>query len=107
MKNQWFWCTIARVSAVIFRQAELPFSEEDKVQMLRDDNRHLKEEIAALREEIERMRRMLFGSSSEKMEKGDWMVTVEEKPLPHAVWLQQREDRKRRLDCHGGGKAAA
>ena len=27
------------MSAVIFRQAELPFSEEDKVQMLRDDNR--------------------------------------------------------------------
>ena len=82
MKNQGFWCIIARVSAVIFRQAELPFSEEDKVQMLRDDNRHLKEENAALREEIARMRLMLFGSSSEKTEKGDWIVTVEEKPLP-------------------------
>ena len=52
MKNQGFWCIITRVSAVIFRQAELPFSEEDKVQMLRDDNRHLKEEIAALREDV-------------------------------------------------------
>ena len=78
MKNQGFWCTIARVSAAIFRQAELPFSEEDKVQMLRDDNRHLRDRIIALEEEIERMRRMLFGSSSEKMEKGDWIVTVEE-----------------------------
>ena len=82
MKNQGFWCIIARVSAAIFRQAELPFSEEDKVQMLRDDNRHLRDRIIALEEEIERMRRMLFGSSSEKMEKGEWMVTVEEKPLP-------------------------
>ena len=70
------------MSAVIFRQAELPFSEEDKVQMLRDDNRHLKEENAALREEIARMRFMLFGSSSEKLEKGDWIVTVEKSPLP-------------------------
>ena len=52
------------------------------MQMLRDDNRHLKEENAALREEIARMRLMLFGSSSEKMEKGDWIVTVEEEPQP-------------------------
>ena len=50
--------------------------------MQRDDNRHLKEENAALREEIVRMRLMMFGSSSEKIEKGDWIVTVEEEPQP-------------------------
>ena len=65
---------------MIFRQAGLPFSEEDKVQMLRDDNRHLKEENAALKEEIERMRRLLFGSGSEKLEKGDWIVNVGREP---------------------------
>ena len=50
--------------------------------MLRDDNRHMKNRILALEEENQYLRRMLFGSSSEKMEKGDWIVTVEEQPLP-------------------------
>lgn len=82
--------------------------------MLRDDNRHLKEENAALKEEIGRMRRLLFGSGSEKLEKGDWIVSVEEVPAASKAQEQSQpepnkpaekpkeseESRKPRLKVH-------
>ena len=82
--------------------------------MLRDDNRHLKEENAALKEEIERMRRLLFGSGSEKLEKGDWIVNVDEVPAASKAQEQSQaeptkpaekpkeseESRKPRLKVH-------
>ena len=80
------------MSVGFFRQVELPFCGEDQVQMLRDDNRHLREEDAALREENARMRLMLFGSGSEKMEKGDWIVSVEEEPLPEEPQEEHRSE---------------
>lgn len=45
---------------------ELPFSQADKVQVLMDSNRDLEEENEALREEVDMLRRMLFGKKSEK-----------------------------------------
>ena len=82
--------------------------------MLRDDNRHLKEQNAALKEEIERMRRLLFGSGSEKLEKGDWIVNVDEVPAASKAQEQSQaeptkpaekpkeseESRKPRLKVH-------
>ena len=62
------------------------------MQMLRDDNRHLKEQNAALKEEIERMRRLLFGSGSEKLEKGDWIVNVEEVPAASEAQEQSQTE---------------
>ena len=71
--------------------------------MLRDDNRHLKEENAALKEEIERMRRLLFGSGSEKLEKGDWIVASEAQEQsqtePNKPAEKPKESEGRRKPC--------
>ena len=82
MKNQYFWCIIARVSAPFIKQAELPFSIVDEVLMLRDDNRFLKEKLAAALEDNQRLRCQLFGSKSERMEPGSFEIEVEEQPEP-------------------------
>lgn len=56
-----------RASATELQQMELSFSQADKVQMLVDSNRYPEEENEALREEVDMLRRMLFGKKSEKL----------------------------------------
>ena len=63
-------CIIARVEAPSPKQAELPFSEEEKIVVVIDSNRHLEEQVAALKEEIARLRAQLFGKKSERMATG-------------------------------------